>query len=173
MRKFVALSAALVLVALVVPAASAGKGKQQVVEGSVALPAKHPDGCYAGIHRRMAIMTQEQVNGVVGYHFDVDKKTWGQPFVLEVTGGAGYVDLDIVFYQKFGTPEDVIGDPGGAGAPPSITFEERNAEGEFGTVPPKFVKAIVCLFPDENAGGGGLGATFTYTAGKGVKLPKK
>jgi hypothetical protein len=168
MRKTATLVLVGLLGASLVPTALAGKGKQQKVEGSIALPARHPDGCYAGVHRRIAILTNEQVNGVVGYHFDVDPSTWNKNFVLEVTGGAGYIDLDIVFYQEFGTTDDVINDPGGAGAPATITFEERNAEGEAGKVPKAFNKVIVCMYADETQGTG-VGATFTYTAGKGVK----
>lgn len=174
MRKFVALSAALILVVLVVPAASAGKGKKQVVEGAIALPAPFTDssGCYAGLHRRAAIVTQDNNNGIVGYHFDVDKKTWGKPFVLEATGGQGTVDLDIYFYlAEFGTLDQVITDPLAAGAPPSVQMNTREEGGESGEVPKKALRVIVCMYggPEHT----GFGANFTYTAGDGVKLPKK
>ena len=108
-------------------------------------------------------MTAENNNGLVGWHFDVDPKTVGKKFTLDVAGQGSYVDVDILFYQKFGTPEDVVSDPGGAGAPASMGFQTRAAGGEKGKVPPGMPKAIVCMY------GGGLGAgvlgNFTYTAG--------
>ena len=108
-------------------------------------------------------MTAENNNGLVGWHFDVDPKTVGKKFTLDVAGQGSYVDVDILFYQKFGTPEDVVGDPQGAGAPASMGYQTRAAGGEKGKVPPGMPKAIICMY------GGGLGAgvlgNFTYTAG--------
>lgn len=172
MKKVIAVAAA----ALVVfPAgASAQKGgKKQEVKGTVALPAPYTDssGCYAGIHRRVAIVGNEQVNGDVGYHFDVDPATQGKPFVLETEGGAGSVDLDIYFYQKFGTAQDIANDPVNAGSPATIKFATREAGGEADIVPKGYPKAIVCLYGGDQ--GAGAAAGFTYTAGAGVKLPPK
>ena len=173
MKKIVTLGLAALVAGSLFPAgATAGKPKQQKVSGSVALPAPFTDGvgCFSGVHRRMAIVTQEQVNGVVGYHFDLDPATIGKPFVLEVTGGQGDVDLDITFYYEFGTIEDVVGDPQGAGAPVSYSFDERSPGGESGVIPKgDYTKAIVCLYGGTN--GAGAGASFDYVAGKGVKLP--
>ena len=173
MKKVVTLGLAALLAGSLLPAsATAGKPKQQQVSGSVALPAPYTDdtGCFAGLHRRMAIVTQEQVNGVVGYHFDVDPATIGKPFVLEVTGGQGAVDMDILFYYEFGTIDDVVNDPQGAGAPVSYGFQTREAGGESGVIPKgDYTKAIVCVYG--GAQGAGAAATFDYTAGKGVKLP--
>lgn len=139
--------------------------KKQVVEGTILLPAPYTDdsGCFAGLHRRGAIMTMENNNGPIGWHFDVDPKTVGKKFKLEASGQGSYVDLDILFYQKFGTPEDVVGDPGGAGAPATTGFQTRAAGGEKGKVPPGMPKAIVCMY----GGGQGVGliGNFTYTAG--------
>ncbi len=167
MKKVIALGlAALVAGSLVPASATAGKPKQQKVEGKIAMMAPYAGSglatCYAGLHRRIAILSQEQVNGVVGYHFDVEPATIGKPFVLEVTGGQGGVDLDITFYTEFGTPEQAT-DP--SYAPPNYSFEERAAGGESGIIPKgDWTKAIVCMHT-------GAGASFTYTAGKGVKLP--
>ncbi|MDQ3957264.1 MAG: hypothetical protein M3273_02960 [Actinomycetota bacterium] len=159
------------LAASLLPNASAAPPKQEV-SGSVALPAPYTDnsGCYAGLHRRMAILTQERVNGVIGFHFDIDPSTLGKPFVMEPTGGQGDVDLDIYFYQKFGTVEDVVGDPLNAGAPVTVQFNTREPGGESGIVPKgDFTKVIVCMYGGDM--GAGAGATFDYEAGKGVKLP--
>ncbi|HEV2754960.1 MAG TPA: hypothetical protein VG318_04200 [Actinomycetota bacterium] len=145
-------------------AALAGKGKgvRQDVSGTIAMqapPSDHtdnPNGCYSGVHRRFAIATQEQVNGVVGFHFDVDPGTWGKKFRL--TPGSA-VDIDITFYSEFGTVDQAT-DP--AFAPFNLSFEERNNDGEFGIVPKDMTKAIVCMKAGQNA-------PFTYSAGAGVK----
>jgi hypothetical protein len=155
---------------LLQPATAAGK--KQVVEGSVALPAPYTDdsGCYAGLHRRFAIVTQEQVNGIIGYHFDIDPATYNGKFKLEATGGQGDVDLDIYFYQQFGTVDQVASDPLNAGAPATIQYNTREPGGETGTVPPDFTKVIVCMYGGAQGGGGG--ATFTYTAAPPKKRKK-
>lgn len=165
MKKTIALLIAATLGLAVFPAA-AGAGKpKQTEEGTILLPAPFIDdtGCYAGLHRRGAIMTMENNNGVIGWHFDVDPKTWKKKFVLEPSGGFGTVDMDILFYQEFGTPEDVVSDPGGAGAPATVGFQTREPGGESGKVPPQFNKVIICIYSGAQSQGGG--ADFVYTAG--------
>jgi hypothetical protein len=173
MKRVVTLGLSALLAGSLIPAnATAAKPKQQKVSGSIALPAPFTDdtGCFAGLQRRVAIMTQEQVNGVIGYHFDVDPATVGKPFVLEVTGGQGTVDLDITFYYEFGTVDDVTGDPQNAGSPVNYSFASREPGGESGVIPKgDYTKAIVCVYGGGQ--GAGAAATFDYTAGKGVKLP--
>lgn len=172
MKKVMTLALGALLAASLVPNAVAGAPKKQEVSGSVAISTPYTDnsGCYAGLHRRFAILTQEQVNGVLGYHFDLDPATMGKPFVMEPTGGQGHVDLDIYFYNKFGTVEDVAGDPLNAGSPVTVQFNTREAGGESGIVPKgDFTKVIVCMYGGDQ--GAGAGATFEYEAGKGVKLP--
>jgi hypothetical protein len=161
---------AVALVASFAAPASAGGGKQSV-EGSFVTPGHYTDNsCYAGLTRRTAVITNGAVNGVTGYHFDIDKTTWKKPFVLTPTGGQGYVDLDIVFYSEFGTVDQATDT---AYAPYNVGFETRSADGEAGKVPPETTKAIVCMYIDENeTPPGGVAAAFTYEAGKGVKLPK-
>ena len=162
MKKLVSLATSLVAAAALVTAPGAvAAPKQQTVEGSVALRAPFTDlaSCYAGLHRRMAVVSQEQVNGVVGYHFDLDPATINKPFKLEVTGGQGAVDLDITFYSEFGTVEQATDT---SYAPYNVSFGEREPGGEKGIVPKETAKAIVCMFD-------GAGASFKYTAGKGVK----
>jgi hypothetical protein len=137
----------LVAAALLPGQALAGKkGARQDVEGHIAMQAppseatSNPNGCYSGVHRRFAILTQEKVNGVVGYHFDIDPATWNKKFRLTpVTEG---VDIDITFYTEFGTLEQATDT---AYAPPTAGFDERNTEGEFGKVPVEMNKAIVCM----------------------------
>lgn len=173
MKKMITLLLVGLLVGSLLPgAASAGKGKKkkkpkpQVEEGSIALPAPWIDdsGCYAGLYRRISILSGESDphKGTIGYSFDVDKKTWNKPFFLE---GDGNGDLDIYFYTELGTPEDVITDPGAAGNPPSVSFNDRNTDGEYGKVPPEMNKVIICMMTE------GSETSFTYTAGKGIKLP--
>lgn len=166
MKKVISLLAAVVAVAALVPGtAVAGKkkGARQEVSGNIAMQAppsdatSNPNGCYSGVHRRIAVVTQEQVNGVVGYHFDLDPATWNKKFRL-VPDTAG-VDIDITFYTDFGTTEQATDT---AYAPYTVGFEERNTDGEAGVVPPDMTKVIVCMKSGTNA-------NFTYTAGAGVK----
>lgn len=172
MKKIAGLLGAALLAGSLIPSAIAAPPPTQTEEGAIALPAPFTDnsGCFAGLQRRVAILSMEQVNGVIGFNFDVDPKTWNKNFVLEPTGGAGDVDLDIYFYQEFGTVDDVAGDPVGAGAPVAVSFNTREPGGESGKVPVDFNKVIVCMYGGD--GGAGAGATFLYEAGKGVKLPK-
>lgn len=165
MKKLVTLVAmGLVVSTALSGAAVAGKNKgvRQDVSGTIAMQAPpsdatdNPNGCYSGVHRRLAVVSQGQVNGVVGYHFDIDPGTWNKKFRL-TPGGA--VDIDVTFYSEFGTPEQAT-DTGYA--PYSVGFEERNNDGEFGVVPPDVTKAIICMKTGQNA-------TFTYSAGAGVK----
>ncbi|MDQ3957263.1 MAG: hypothetical protein M3273_02955 [Actinomycetota bacterium] len=166
MRKLIALAAAaLVGVSLVPGASSAAPPKQQTVDGSIAFMAPFYGDqfatCYSGLHRRLAVATQENNNGVVGYHFDLEPSTVGKPFSLEVTGGSDDVDLDITFYTEFGTLQQATDT---SFAPANYSYEEREPGGEFGKVPAGMKRAIVCMHT-------GVNATFTYTAGKGVKPP--
>ena len=173
-KLLIVMMAAVLALTVVQGAAIAGKKKKatrQEVDGSTAAPAPYTDntGCYAGLHRRVAIVSQEQARGGIGDNFEVDPGTIGKPFVLEVTGGQGDVDLDIYFYDRFGTMDDVAADPVNAGAPYALSFNTREAGGEYGIVPDNVTKVIVCMYggPEHT----GLGATFHYEAGKGVKLP--
>ena len=167
MKKIITLSIAGALAAsLLAPSAQAELGKpKQEVTGTIIAPAPFTDdsGCYAGLHRRGAILSQENNNGAIGWHFDVDPKTVGKKFKLDVAGQGSYVDIDINFYQKFGTVDDVVADPTNAGAPATLGFNTRAAGGEKGKVPPGFPKAIICMYGGA-LGSGVLGA-FTYTAG--------
>ena len=143
--------------------AGAGKPKQSL-EGNVAIGAQHTDGsCYPGVQRRVQAVTQS-ANGVFGYDFDVDKKTWNKKFVMELTGATGTVDLDITYYLGERTKlEDFATGPGDPAPPATIAFQTREEGGEAGTVPKGAVFAIVCAFESENSLGGL--ADFTYTAG--------
>jgi hypothetical protein len=135
----------------------------QEVKGTIQQPAKFVDtqtgevSCYAGKHRRGAVLTDGANQGVDGWHFDVDPKTVGAKFVLTADGGEGAPDLDITFYEDFGTVQQQADT---AYAPPNQTFETRGPGGETGTVPADMKKAIVCLFDGANV-------PFTYTAGAG------
>ena len=165
MKKIIVLVTLCVAAAtLLSSAAIAGKkGVRQEVAGHIALQAPpadntdNPAGCFSGVHRRIAVLSQEQVNGVVGYHFTVDPGTWNKKFRLaNVTPD---VDIDITFYTEFGTAEQAADT---TFAPMTVAFEERNTTGEFGKVPPDMTRAIVCMKIGNNA-------DFTYEAGAGVK----
>ncbi|MDQ3963173.1 MAG: hypothetical protein M3277_04560 [Actinomycetota bacterium] len=159
MKKLIALLSTSLVVVGVLGAPTTAAPKKQVVEGTILMRAPFVAGdinsCYSGLHRRSAVLTQEMVNGVVGFHFDLDPATYGNKFKLEVTGGQGEVDFDIIFYPEFGTPEQAT-DTGYA--PPTVSFEERKPGGEKGVVPKEgFKKAIVCMWD-------GFDGSFTYTA---------
>ena len=158
------------------PAAHAGNAAApaQTVEGSILLPAPFAqsatagepfEGCWGGATRRSTGQTGGAVNGVSGYYFDVDKKTWNKPFKLEVTGGQGTVDLDLFLYIVYPGPTAAIEevDPVNGGATTSVDFQTREEGGEIGKVPPKAVKGIVCMYGGPSHQG--FDATFTYTAG--------
>ncbi len=168
MKKLIALGASSLVALSLIGGASTAAPKQQKVDGSIAMMAPYAGStlatCYSGLHRRLMVVSGEAapLNGVVGYSFDLDPATNKKPFVLEVTGGQAGVDLDITFYTEFGSVEQATDT---AYAPANYSYETRAAGGEAGTVPDGMKKAIVCMHT-------GAGATFTYTAGKGVKLPK-
>lgn len=168
MKKQIGVTAAALLALSLVTGPTSAAPKQQKVEGDIAMMAPFYGDtfatCYSGLHRRLSVLTQEQVNGVVGYSFDVDPATIGKPFVLDVTGGQGDVDFDITFYTEFGSVEQATDT---AYAPANYSFEERGPGGESGVIPKgvEWTKAIVCMHT-------GAGASFSYTAGKGVVLPK-
>ena len=168
MKRLVALTVVgLVAASLVGGPATAGKKVKQTEEGTIIAPAPFPadmSGCYAGLHRRVAIAGDENVNGVTGYHFDVNKKTWKKPFNLSVVEGQGPVDLDITFYTEFGTVEQATDT---AYAPPNVVFDTRKPGGEKGKVPAKMNKAIVCIYGGDPGTGptAGAAASFKYVAG--------
>ena len=166
MKKMIALIAAGLIVAAFVPgAATAAKKKavRQDVTGHIALQAPpsdatdNPNGCYAGVHRRLNVASQMNANGIVGFHFEVDPGTWNKKFRL--TNTTPDVDIDITFYTEFGTLEQATDT---SFAPYTVGFEERDTDGEFGKVPPDMTLAIVCMKAGTNA-------DFTYSAGAGVK----
>lgn len=147
--------------------AEAGKKKKkkntahQEQTGTIALPAPADPVdtvCNSGAHRRINVYAQGQVNGVVGYHFEVDPATEGLPFRIDVVSGDNNPDLDINFYAGFGDPADP------AGAPSNISFEERKPGGEYGEVPPGFPLVIVCAYS-------GTQIEFEYEARAGLKPP--
>ena len=152
-----------VLTALPGAAVAGKKAAHQHVTGNIAMQAPpsdatdNPDGCYSGVHRRLAVLSQEQINGIVGFHFDVDPATWGKKFRL--TPDTAGVDLDITFYSEFGTMEQAA-EP--SFAPANLGFETRDDKGEAGKIPAEMTKAIVCMKTGQNA-------DFTYTGGAGVK----
>ena len=149
------------LIAVVPASAFAGKkAVRQEMQGDVILPAPIPvpgeDGCFTGATRRTALASGGAINGVVGYHFDVDPRTVGKPFQLHVVGGGDDVDLDIDFYDGFGSMDDPTTDPA------LVAFETREPGGEKGIVPAGYGKIIICMHA-------GSQASFHYMAGKGVK----
>jgi hypothetical protein len=172
-KKIIVAALSALLVASLLPAASAGKAKPQVVEGSIILPAVFAqgqfDGCWGGATRRTT--GAGTPNGVTGYLFDVDPATWGGKFKLEPTGGEGTVDLDIFLYLHMpASVEEQSEEPVAGGTPVSVDYTTREAGGETGTIPADTVKGIVCMYggPEYQ----GFDASFTYT-GTPPKKKKK
>ena len=154
MKRTIALSMSIVIGLSFASSATAGrKPVHQHVEGTVMIPTPTPDNvCFSGLQRRARLTSQMAFpNGVVGFDFDVDPKTVGKKFELEVTEGAG-ADLDINFYGSLGTVDDP------ATNPPVLAFEEREEGGEVGVVPDGYSKVIICAYA-------GSDVSFTYTAG--------
>ena len=151
MKKLLALSlVAVIAFPVFAGSATAAKKPKQVVEGSILL---NQGGAAAGpcVYRtqRTLMATAGQPNGIFGYTFDVDPKTVGKKFVLEVADGAG---MDIQFYSELGDPADPTAAPANHG------YETAGPGGEKGIVPPGYPIAFVCLNEGANA-------SFTYTAG--------
>jgi hypothetical protein len=146
------------------PSGSGGTTGGQEVKGEIQQPAPFVDtenqevACYAGKHRREAVLTDGANQGVDGYHFDVDPKTVGAKFVLTADGGEGTPDLDITFYEDFGTVEQQADTQY---APPNVAFDTRAPGGETGTVPAGMKKVIVCMLDGANV-------PFTYKTGAPV-----
>lgn len=153
MRKVVALAlAAFVVTGAVSGSAVAGKKKKKLVsqhvEGSIAFP--QPGAALGNCNYRpqrsaMGGSNEAFPNGVIGFTFHVDPKTAGQPFKLEVEGGTGDVDLDIVFYSDYGDPTDPTTAPGNTG------YETVGPGGEEGTIPAGYPLAFVCMAIGGNA----------------------
>ncbi len=141
------------------PAAAAA---EQVVEGSILLPATAVDpasppnlACIAGAHRRAALLFNNSANGFVGYHFDVDPGTHGGTFVLEAVTAA---DFDLTFYSDFGAVPNT-------NPAETLAFQTRGNAGETGEIPAMATKVIICLFQ-------GADAEFKYTGTAKGGAPK-
>jgi opacity protein-like surface antigen len=152
-KRMIALSISIVIAMSLATSAAAGrKPARQSVEGTITLATPTPDDvCFSGLQRRARLTSQMAFpNGLVGFDFDVDPKTVGKRFKLEVTEGAG-ADLDINFYAGLGTLEDPATNPA------VVAFEERKEGGEVGVVPKGYSKVIICAYAGNNV-------SFTYTA---------
>ena len=167
MKKSLALLlSAFTVFALVPASAGAAKKPVQTEEGMVLLPLPYTDdtGCYAGVWRRAHAVTGDAARGLIAWNFEVNKKTWNKKFNLEVSGGQGYVDMDIYFYLGPLTSVNDVVEQGGDPAPPAaVSYNTREAGGETGTVPKGAENVILCLYGGAQGTGGG--ADFTYTAG--------
>ena len=150
MKKNLALAlAALLALPVFAGSATAGKPKKQNVEGSIVIPQTGGPAGPCVYRTQRALATAGGPNGVVGYTFDVDPKTAGKKFTLDVSDGAG---MDISFYSELGDPTDPTV------APTNVGYETPGPGGESGTVPKGFPIVFVCMNEGANA-------TFTYTAG--------
>ncbi len=142
-------------VAGVIAPASAAPRALQTTQGSVAAPMRFPqDATYSTwVKPQRDIYRTTDQNGQLGYAFEIDRRTWGGAFRLDVLDGAtGQEDIDITFYSDMAAPTS----PGASDA--------RGAGGEVGIVPASSTHAIVTLFY-------GADASFVYKAFAAV--PKK
>jgi hypothetical protein len=156
MKRVLALvSGAIMLLSLAGGTAIAGKkAAHQHVEGSIVIPqgTQGAAGCVYRTQRALYIAMGDAINGNFGYTFQVDPKTVGKAFKIDVSSGAG---VDLQFYAELGT------DPT-ADAPANMGYETPGLGGEKGIVPAGLPNVFVCLTDGANA-------TFSYLAGKGVK----
>lgn len=152
MRRPVLTAAALGLVVLLPTlgqAAEAPAGaKVQDVSGTVVVPnpSKASGAVSVTRHARTFGLIGPETNGVSGWFFTVDPKTWGGEFVLDsATSGA---DMDVIFYT----------DPGTVTAAPAAAAEFLgvDGDGERGVVPTGATRALI--YPS-----GAPNAAFTYT----------
>ena len=151
MKRFIIFSLAAVIAFPVLAGnATAAKKPRQTVEGTILL---NQGGAAVGpcVYRtqRSLMAIAGGPNGIFGHTFEVDPKTAGKKFVLEVSDGAG---MDISFYSDLGDPADPTT------APANMGYETPGPGGEDGIVPKGFPYAFVCLNE-------GVNASFTYTAG--------
>lgn len=161
MRKLIAVAMASLMVAgMVSGSAVAGKKKKPVsqkVEGTILLPqgGNVAAPCVYRSQRALYIALGDAANGVVGYTFQVDPKTVGKKFKIDVSDGTGLGGVDVAFYGELGT------DPA-AEAPANVGYETPGPGGETGTVPAGLPNVMVCLTE-------GAQATFSYEAGDAVR----
>lgn len=147
------------------PVAEARVQGAQEESGMVILPTPHPQDpnvCFQGVGRRINMATQGAVSGPFGAIFDIDEATWGGKFKLTGSGATGTEDVDLYFFGTFG---DIAADPTMNSPTIFATYQERNTEGEVGTVPPESTKAIVCLYT-------GLAVNWEYSASPPKKKKK-
>lgn len=151
MRRIALTAAALGLVVLLPTLGSAAEAppgaKVQDVAGTIALsnPSKAAGVISVTRHSRTSGLIGSETNGVTGWFFAVDPKTWGGEFVLDsATAGA---DMDVIFYT----------DPGTVTAAPvaAAEFVGVDGDGERGVVPAGATHALV--YPS-----GAPNAAFTY-----------
>jgi hypothetical protein len=165
-KSFALVLAALTVFALVPTSAGAAKKPKQTEEGMVLLPLPYTDdsSCYAGVWRRAHMATGDAGRGLIGWNFEVNKKTWNKKFKLEVSGGQGYVDMDITFYLgPLTSVNDVVEQQADPAPPASVSYATREAGGESGTVPKGAENVIICSYGGAQGTGGG--GNFVYTAG--------
>ncbi len=122
----------------------------QTVEGSIRLSMANPvdpAGCLGGVQYQFAWLNESAFNGVVGFQFKIDERTWGKKYELVPLDGTK-VDLDIFFFPQFQPLYTTGYEP----------HASRRPGGEQGIVPGDMHDALVCLHT-------GSDVAFRYTAG--------
>lgn len=161
MKRVVTVVLAMTFVGALMPLGAQAGSATQEEEGRVLLPfpeVNSGEGCWAGVTRRFHIFTGGALSGPFGSTFEIDEKTWGGKFKLEVTsGGTGAEDLDLQYYIDPGKLDP--NDPAQQTLSKSVGFHTRKPGGESGVVPELSTVALTCLVL-----GTGHNAEWSYTA---------
>lgn len=161
-RPLLALAAMTVPLWAASPAPAAAKAIQ-VAEGTVTAMTRFPaDATYSSwVKPARDIYTATGESGPVGSVIEVDRRTWGGRFTVDLVRGAtGSEDLDVTFYSDLTAPT-TTGDA-----------TSRGAGGETGNVPSGTTHAIVTLFTGADADYVYKGyAAVPAKAGKKTALP--
>jgi hypothetical protein len=130
----------------------------QTVAGSIAAPTRFTDGetGYPGLGRRAWLLNPAS-NGTIMHVFEVDPKTWGGQFRFsQVTDATGAADVDVYFYNDFGTVGGLLAsDPGQPRS--TAEYAAAGAGGDTGFIPAGSKKGLVFTR-------NGVNTTFTYQA---------
>jgi hypothetical protein len=126
----------------------------QKISGTVAVPNPIKAAASVTRHNRSAGLLAAETNGVVGWFFKVDPKTWGGEFAVTTTTAGS--DFDIIFYA----------DPGNlttGAAAAAAEFYGTDGDGEAGVIPTGATHAV--LYPTALPN-----AAFTYTGRAPVEI---
>jgi hypothetical protein len=117
------------------------------------------------VAQRLLLYGSRSTNGVTGFGFKVDRKTFGEPFSLTPMGRNVPGDLDIAFYRDEPGPSDAFNTARRRAF--TTRVHQGGQQGEYGIVPRGFSHALVCYSEVE-----GRSVDFRYEAGATASLPR-